>query len=359
MQKCRVAHVKLSGVDTILVPMVREFGARSGGAQADTYDQVRKLCDLARMRGELVLVWENKDGSVSYVADAKMHASLKRVTPSFLHTNLNRELSAAQMPAYLLPAGQPAPATPAVAPTSELISDTSASFRTPAQPAGNEEQPRPQPPPRRERNYPMRLLTMIFTDTVGSTALKQKLGDQPALELKRWHDSIIRGELALTATGEEISTAGDSFFITFDTPSEAVRFALQVQARLREGNGHGPALLKDRIGIHVGEVFYEHNGSPGKLHDVHGIQVDSTARLMSLADGDQILLTRFAFENAQQTFRGTRVEGLGPLTWNQYGEYSLKGVEQAVDVFEVGETGRAHLRPPADSSKAKRMLRTG
>jgi class 3 adenylate cyclase len=79
------------------------------------------------------------------------------------------------------------------------------------------------------------------------------------------HHAAIREVLSQFREGEEIETAGDSFFIVFTKSSDAVKFSLFVQARLRAlavGVGR-PAF--DRIGIHVGEVWiqeHENTGSP-------------------------------------------------------------------------------------------------
>src|ERR1041385_5630208 len=77
------------------------------------------------------------------------------------------------------------------------------------------------------------LVTLLFTDIVGSTALKQQLGDRAAAELFRRHDDLIRQTLRLFTGAEEIETAGDSFLIVFATPSYAVKFGLMLQAQLR------------------------------------------------------------------------------------------------------------------------------
>jgi len=47
------------------------------------------------------------------------------------------------------------------------------------------------------------------------------------------HHAVIREILGQFSEGEEIETAGDSFFIVFTKPSDAVKFSLLVQARLR------------------------------------------------------------------------------------------------------------------------------
>ena len=77
------------------------------------------------------------------------------------------------------------------------------------------------------------LVTLLFTDTVGSTSLKQRLGDLGADALFHRHHQIVRATLAPFPNGQEIETAGDSFLIAFSVPSDAVRFELLLQGRLR------------------------------------------------------------------------------------------------------------------------------
>ena len=90
------------------------------------------------------------------------------------------------------------------------------------------------------RKHRTGLVTLLFTDMVGSTALKQRLGDRAAADLFHQHHELIRQTLRQFPQGEEIETAGDSFLLIFATPSDAVKFALLVQAcarSLREESG--------------------------------------------------------------------------------------------------------------------------
>src|SRR5512132_4185196 len=93
------------------------------------------------------------------------------------------------------------------------------------------------------------LITMLFTDLVGSTALKQQLGDRGGATLIQQHHGLVRELLRRFQGGEEIETAGDSFLIGFTRPSDAVHFGLLLHARLRALNAESAAQLQDRIGI--------------------------------------------------------------------------------------------------------------
>src|SRR5207237_3531150 len=78
------------------------------------------------------------------------------------------------------------------------------------------------------RRHRVGLVTLLFTDIIGSTQLKQTLGDPRAVALIQQHHSRLRAVLAGFPEGEEIDTAGDSFFIVFAKPSDAVKFSLLV-----------------------------------------------------------------------------------------------------------------------------------
>lgn len=62
------------------------------------------------------------------------------------------------------------------------------------------------------RKHRIGLLTLLFTDVVGSTQLKQELGDSKASVLFQTHHALVREILAAFSEAEEIETAGDSFF---------------------------------------------------------------------------------------------------------------------------------------------------
>jgi serine/threonine-protein kinase len=206
-----------------------------------------------------------------------------------------------------------------------------------------------------QRKHRIGLLTLLFTDIVGSTRFKQHWGDLLAMTMIQGHHAIVRETLTKFKEAEEISTAGDSFFLVFAKPSDSVKFSLLLQARLRSQARDTARPVFDRIGIHVGEVFIEEGGQ--KPRDLFGIQVDTCARIMSLGQENQILMSRFAFDNARQILKGQELDGIGELSWLNHGDYRLEGVEDPVEICEVGESGgKSVLMPPASSEKAERVV---
>lgn len=194
---------------------------------------------------------------------------------------------------------------------------------------------------------------------VGSTRLKQQLGDVAAVALMQRHHEIVRRILKAFPEGLEISTSGDSFFLVFAKPSDAVRFALLLQAQLRGLAKEQSLSITDRIGIHIGEVMIQDRPDLMKSRDLYGLQVDICARVMSVAEGNQILLTRSAFDNARQILKGLELPEVKELLWINHGTYELKGVEEPMEICEVGEVGEAVLQAPPDSDKVHRHASSG
>ena len=200
------------------------------------------------------------------------------------------------------------------------------------------------------------VVTLLFTDIVSSTALKQHVGDKAGAVLIQEHHALVRQLLGSCPGAEEIETAGDSFLLSFLKPSDAVKFALVLQGRLRALNqGRGMA-LQDRIGIHLGEVVIEKHEAGHKPKDLYGIQIDTCSRVMSLAKGGQVLMSRGVFDSARQVLKGEDIEGVGQLEWLNHGPYLLKGLDEPVEICEVREARKEAAGPPTSSEKAQRKV---
>jgi tetratricopeptide (TPR) repeat protein/class 3 adenylate cyclase/TolB-like protein len=197
-----------------------------------------------------------------------------------------------------------------------------------------------------QRKHHLGQLTVVFTDIVASTDLRQMLGDLAAQALMKAHHDRVREILAQFADAQEIETAGDSFLLVFAHPADAVAFALRLQASLRS-QSRGQAAVRDRIGIHVGKVLVEEGG-------LFGVDVDTCARVMSVGGADQVLLTRAAYDESTRELEGRAIPGVGQVAWRSHGRYHFKGLGEPIELFEVGEEGKARFAAPEDSDKAAR-----
>ena len=147
------------------------------------------------------------------------------------------------------------------------------------------------------------LVTLLFTDVVGSTDLAARLGDE------RWKDVLERHHGLLAAAverfrGREVDRAGDGILATFDGPARAVRCATEAVRRVREDLG-----IELRAGVHTGEVELV---GPA----VRGLAVHLAARIAALAGPGEVL--------ASSTVRDL-VVGSG-IVFADRGEHELKGV---------------------------------
>src|SRR5215217_1557996 len=122
------------------------------------------------------------------------------------------------------------------------------------------------------------LATVMFTDIVGSTERAAALGDARWREILAAHQETVRGELA-RFRGHEVKTLGDGSLATFDGPARAIRCG---QAIVDASRAAG---LDVSIGLHCGEV--ELIGD-----DVGGIAVHIAARIGSIADAGEVLVSR-------------------------------------------------------------------
>jgi len=120
--------------------------------------------------------------------------------------------------------------------------------------------------------------TFMFTDIVGSTNLVEALGDEAWETMLRWHNTALR-EVFTAHSGEEISTTGDGFFVSFDSPDLAVAAAIAIQRRLaehRSTQGFAPAV---RIGLHASDATQVGGDFHGK--GVHEAARSSSSSMLS------------------------------------------------------------------------------
>ena len=203
--------------------------------------------------------------------------------------------------------------------------------------------------------------TLLLTDLVDSTKLVEKLGDARAYQIATRHDRVSR-DLLPRWGGLEIDKT-DGFLLLFERPLDAVGYALAYHRALAELSVELGVQLRARAGIHLGEVFLRENDAQdvargAKPLEVEGLAKPTAARAMSLAGGKQTLLTQGAFDMAREAAVENEAFG-GKLRWLAHGPYLFKGVDEPVEIFEVGVEGQAPLMPPGDTAKVRRAVAAG
>ena len=199
--------------------------------------------------------------------------------------------------------------------------------------------------------------TLLMSDLVDSTELVARLGDEGASMLFQRHDRLAR-DLLSEHGGLEIDKA-DGFLMLFDRPLAAVRYAVAYHEALDQLSREEGVTLRSRVGIHVGEVMLYRNphrdvARGAKQLEVEGLTKPMVARLMALARGGQTLISRGVYDMARRGTVGVGI--LEQMSWLDHGSYDFKGVEEPVEVFEVGKEGLSPLAAPPGTEKAQRTL---
>ena len=123
---------------------------------------------------------------------------------------------------------------------------------------------------------PGSLVTILFTDVEGSTALTQRLGDANAREILREHERLVR-EALKSHGGAEVKTMGDGFMASFGSATKALECAIAVQQAFAEHNESAAEPIKVRVGLNAGEPIAEDD-------DLFGTAVNLAARICSQAE---------------------------------------------------------------------------
>lgn len=160
------------------------------------------------------------------------------------------------------------------------------------------------------------LTTLLFTDIVDSTTRAAEIGDRRWRDLLDQHHALVRRELERFA-GREVTTTGDGFFATFDSPTQAMRCALAIIGGV-ESLG-----VEVRAGVHTGEV--EVRGA-----DLGGLAVHIGARVASAAEPGQV----FVSSTVRDLLAGSS------LSFEDRGEHELKGVPGPWRLFAAVRTDR-------------------
>jgi class 3 adenylate cyclase/pimeloyl-ACP methyl ester carboxylesterase len=158
------------------------------------------------------------------------------------------------------------------------------------------------------------LVTVLFSDIVGSTSMAAELGDTRWRQLLGEHHASVRRQLT-RFRGVEIDTAGDGFFARFDGPARAIRCAQAIRDAVQDIG------LQVRLGLHTGECEV----LDGK---VAGIAVAIGARVSAHAAAGEVLVS--------QTVKDL-VAGSG-IGFDDRGPADLKGVPGQWQLYAVSQS---------------------
>jgi class 3 adenylate cyclase/tetratricopeptide (TPR) repeat protein len=160
------------------------------------------------------------------------------------------------------------------------------------------------------------LVTLLFTDLVGSTELLARTGDDQAKRIFSAHHQLL-GDTVAEHGGHEVKWLGDGLMVSFPSAADAVSCAIAMQqAARRPVAGERLAI---RVGLTAGEAFRD-------VADFFGTPVVLAKRLCDRADAGQILCSDLV---------AGLLAGRPGFTFAAVGELELKGLPAPVATYEV------------------------
>ena len=138
--------------------------------------------------------------------------------------------------------------------------------------------------------------------------------------------------------GRIVKNTGDGFLAEFPSAVEAVRAAMQFQARIRElttGDAEDRRIAF-RVGVNIGDVIVE-------PHDIFGDGVNIAARLEGIAEPGGICISFSAYD---------QVRGKVGAEFADLGEHSLKNIDRPVRVYAAVREGSSSPATLAEYAKS-------
>ena len=180
-------------------------------------------------------------------------------------------------------------------------------------------------------------VTFLFTDIEGSTKISQEYADSMQ-EVLRKHNSILYKAVE-SNNGIVFKTVGDAFCCAFQNAGDALKSAVEAQRFLSEENWE-KTVIKVRMGIHSGQAEWDGKDYMGY------ITLARTSRIMSVAYGEQIIISDSAYEAINKNLTGQ-------YKFRDLGERRLKDVIKPVRLFQVISNGLREDFPPLKTLDAR------
>ena len=183
-------------------------------------------------------------------------------------------------------------------------------------------------------------ITLLFTDIEGSTRLLQQLGKRYAAVFRDCR-RLLRSAFQ-QRDGFEVDTQGDSFFVVFERAVDAVLAAANAQRALFSAQWPEEAVVRVRMGMHTGEPQPTDEG-------YIGLDVHCAARIMSVAHGGQVLLSRATCDLVTSALpEGVQLRDLG--------DFRLKDIAGPHQLFQLVIPEIPADFPPLAASSSRRLL---
>lgn len=176
-------------------------------------------------------------------------------------------------------------------------------------------------------------LTFLFTDVVGSTERWERYPAAMSEATER-QDAIVRDAIRHKG-GTPFKISGDHICSVFKSEGDAVQAAVVAQLALGQENFEAVGGMHVRMAINDGAAEQRHG-------DYVGPAVNRAGRLLSIANGDQILATTGVVERANAV--------LPPeYSWRDLGVHRMRDLVEPETVFQLDFPGLRRDFPPLRS----------
>ncbi len=165
---------------------------------------------------------------------------------------------------------------------------------------------------------PSGIVTVLFTDLVGSTALWAGMSAEDSDAQRHAHFGVLRDALE-RHRGHEVKTLGDGLMAVFPSPSAALAAAAAMQQEVDRQNRRTRAPVGLRVGLSAGEVGLEES-------DYFGDAVVEASRLCALAGAGEVIVAA-----AVRTMAGRR----NRLAFTDLGPLELRGIPDTVPALRL------------------------
>ncbi|RWK48384.1 adenylate/guanylate cyclase domain-containing protein [Mesorhizobium sp.] len=166
-----------------------------------------------------------------------------------------------------------------------------------------------------------RLAAILAADMAGYSRLME--ADEPGtLARLRTHRIELLDPAIAKNKGRIIKTTGDGMLVEFQSVTDAVKCAVEIQQRMKRRNSDVPQerRIEFRIGINLGDIIFDDE-------DIFGDGVNIASRIEQLADVGGICVTA-----AVATQIADRLE----ITMEDLGEKTLKNISRPVRLYRIG-----------------------
>ena len=160
------------------------------------------------------------------------------------------------------------------------------------------------------------LAAIMFTDIVGYTAMMQANEQKAVAVIKHYNSSLEK--LVQQYNGQVLNYYGDGSLCIFPSATDALNCSLALQKELK----NEPAVPL-RIGLHIGEVFFEDAKALGD-----GVNVAS--RVQSLGQENTILVSGEIHD---------KIKNNPSFSTISLGQFNFKNVDKPLEVFALSNEG--------------------